>query len=169
MTCHPSGKSRSMNSRVRITAAGMTMLLAAACASDAPSDQHAADSSEDLAEPVAAPAALPVSEPDGPPAAASAALGQELFGTRGCVACHYVGQTTRLVGPDLLGVTNRRSFDWFYRMVTQPDSMLREDEEARKLLGQYMTPMTDMNVQPDEVVAIWDYLRRAQAEAAGGS
>lgn len=112
-------------------------------------------------------AALPVTEPQGAPDAELAARGEELFTTRGCVACHYVGREQRLVGPDLAGVPERRDFGWFYHMVTNPDSMVRNDPTAKELFAEYMTPMTDMNVQDEEVVALWEYLRRETAD--GGS
>lgn len=126
------------------------------------------------AEPGAAPAppaasgaeGLPVEEPGGAPDEALAERGEEVFQARGCVACHYVGRGERLVGPDLLGVPERRTFPWFYHMVTNPDSMVRNDPDARQLFAEYMTPMSDQNVQPDEVVALWEYLRHETEEAS---
>lgn len=116
--------------------------------------------------PAAGAAELPVEEPRGAPDEELAERGEELFQSRGCVACHYVGRGERLVGPDLLGVPDRRTFPWFYHMVTSPDSMIRNDPDARQLFAEYMTPMSDQNVQPDEVVALWEYLRHEAEEAA---
>ena len=89
---------------------------------------------------------------------ALAARGAELFKTRGCVACHTFGGG-RLVGPDLMGVTERRTFEWTYAMITRPDSMLANDETAKALLAEYYTPMTNQNVQPDEALALYEHMR----------
>ena len=110
------------------------------------------------AEPTPVP--VPVEEPQGAPDAALAEQGEQVFRMRGCMACHYVNRERRLVGPDLGDVTERREFGWFYHMVVNPDSMVRNDPAAKDLFAEYMTPMTDMNVQDDEVVALWEYLRR---------
>lgn len=111
-------------------------------------------------EPAGESSGLPVSAPEGPVDTELAATGEELFRTRGCVACHKVGGG-RLVGPDLEGVTERRSFEWTYHMVTNPDSMLKNDSIAGELLQEYFTPMSDQNVQPDQFMAIYEYLRSA--------
>jgi len=101
---------------------------------------------------------IPVAEPDGPVDRELAARGEELFRSKGCVACHTIGGG-RQVGPDLEGVVERREFGWTYHMITNPDSMVRNDSIAKALLGEYFTPMSDQNVQPDEFRAIYEYLR----------
>lgn len=90
--------------------------------------------------------------------------GEEQFRVRGCVACHTIGEG-RLVGPDLAGVTERRSYDWTMAMITNPDSMLRTDSIARQLLSEYFTPMSNQGVTPEQARAIWEHLREEGAEA----
>ena len=75
--------------------------------------------------------------------------GQELFSEKGCVACHRVGGG-KLVGPDLKGVTARRDETWIKRMILRPDVMLKEDELAKKLLAEHMTPMPNQGVDPSK-------------------
>jgi mono/diheme cytochrome c family protein len=90
--------------------------------------------------------------------ASLAARGEQLFTAKGCIGCHTVGGG-RLTGPDLQGVTERRSYDWIVAMITNPDSMLRVDPVAKQLLGEYMTPMLNTNTTREEARAIYEYLR----------
>lgn len=113
-------------------------------------------------------AGVPVEQPTGPVDPALAERGAELYQQKGCVGCHTIGKG-RLTGPDLQGVTERRDWEWFYHMVTSPDSMTRNDPEAKRLLNEYMTPMPDMNVQPDEVRALYEHIRSASAAAGTGT
>jgi mono/diheme cytochrome c family protein len=104
------------------------------------------------------PPGLPVGEPSGAIDQALSSQGEDLFTRRGCVACHKIGEG-RLVGPDLAGVTDRRSFPWIYSMITNPDSMLQSDSTAQRLFGEYFTPMPNQKVQPEEAQALYEYLR----------
>lgn len=107
-------------------------------------------------------------EPTGPVDERLAERGEELFRARGCNACHEVGGG-RLVGPDLEGVTERRSYGWTMAMITNPDSMLRSDSIARRLLGEYYTPMSNQGVTAEQSRAIWEYLRHETEEAGAGA
>lgn len=105
---------------------------------------------------------LPVEKPTGPVDPQLAARGEELFRTRGCTACHTVGGGKK-VGPDLQGVTGNRDFAWLYHMVTSPDSMVRNDSIAQALLNEYLVPMADQNVQPEQFRAIYEFLRQEES------
>lgn len=117
------------------------------------------------AEPVAgtATASLPVSEPAGPVDEALAERGETLFQSKGCIACHTFGGG-RLTGPDLAGVTERRSFEWIYHQIMSPDSMTANDPVARQLMAEYMTQMPNLALQPEEVLALYEYLREQEEE-----
>ncbi len=97
--------------------------------------------------------------PSGPIDAELASRGQALFQSAGCQACHTVGGG-RLVGPDLAEVTERRSYQFVMGMIVNPDSMLTNNETARALLAEYMTPMSNQGVTRDEARALYEYLRR---------
>lgn len=127
-------------------------LLVAACGGPDSGGSAASEASERTAS------ELPVQEPTGPVDRQLAERGEELFRSRGCVACHTMGEGRR-VGPDLEGVVERREFEWTYHMVVNPDSMLRNDSIARQLLSEYFTPMSDQNVTPEQFRAIYEYLR----------
>ncbi len=114
------------------------------------------------AAPAAAPAAPPgLAASTGPVDRALAEQGGKVFQSKGCIGCHTIG-TGKLTGPDLQGVTDRRSYGWFVPWVMNPDSMLKVDPTARQLLAQYMTPMLGMGVTQDEARALWEYLRHQQ-------
>lgn len=80
---------------------------------------------------------------------ADVARGLEVFAEKGCTACHKVGGG-KLVGPDLKGVTARRDETWIKRMILRPDIMVKEDETAKKLLAEHLTPMPNQNVDPSK-------------------
>lgn len=88
---------------------------------------------------------------------AKAALGEKLFSAKGCTACHGFGK--RGTGPDLQGVTARRTEQWLNHWLTAPDEMQKSDAIARELLAQYPTQMPNLHLTPDEVAQLIDYLR----------
>lgn len=89
------------------------------------------------------------------------AKGKTIFTTK-CSACHKVGE--RYVGPDLKGVSSRRSPEWIMNMILNPAEMLEKNDQAKELLGEYMVPMTFQNVSQDEARAILEYLRSAETK-----
>lgn len=103
---------------------------------------------------------------EGPTDEARAREGEELFQAKGCNACHKLGEG-RLVGPDLVGVTERREKQWIISMILQPDSMVRADPIARRLLSEYYTPMQNMGVTREEAEALYHYLRHETEEHGG--
>lgn len=90
---------------------------------------------------------------------AMADVGAELF-RRNCVACHSLGGGS-VVGPDLKGVTARRSPDWIRGMIARPDSMLRVDSVAQALLAHYQVPMLNRELDAARVRAVMEFLWRA--------
>jgi protein SCO1/2 len=62
--------------------------------------------------------------------------GQAVF-IRLCSGCHTIGRGDR-VGPDLLGLSNRRSRDWITRIITGPENMrLQGDPIAGALAAKF--------------------------------
>jgi cytochrome c2 len=160
---------KKLRGRVRLTGAALWVTVAATvvvggCANGGDSDSAATSGAasqageQPTAEAEGSESAQSVERPAGEVDVELAARGGELFTKKGCVACHKIGEG-RLVGPDLMGVTERRSYEWIYAMVTAPDSMLQSDSTAKALFAEYFTPMPDQKVQPDEGQALYEYLR----------
>ena len=87
-----------------------------------------------------------------------AAKGKELFQSKGCVACHTIGDG-KLSGPDLQGVTERREEEWLKKWIKSPDTMVFSDPIAKELLAEYMVPMPNQGLTDQEVIEIISYLK----------
>lgn len=140
--------------KMRNSAFLMMVALAFGCGGGegAPAEEAAAETTPTME-------AAPVQPPTGEVDAALASEGETAFQQKGCVGCHTVGGG-KLTGPDLEGVTDRRSYEWFTAMVLKPDSMLQNDEAAKQMLAEYMTPMVYMGTTEQEARAIFEFLRQ---------
>lgn len=98
---------------------------------------------------------------------AKAQDGEQLF-KQNCSACHKMG--TRLVGPDLTGVTERRSEDWVKSFITNSQAMVKAgDADAVAIFEEFnKVPMTSFPLSDAELTALVDYLKGfgAQTETA---
>jgi len=92
--------------------------------------------------------------------------GEELF-TEWCVDCHTIGGGD-LVGPDLAGVTERRSIEWLIKAVQNSEALIEAgDPDAVALYEEYdETAMPEVPLSEAEVVAVIEYTKRA---AIGGT
>lgn len=90
-----------------------------------------------------------------------AQTGSELFETK-CSACHKLDE--RYVGPPLRMVTEKRTSTYIMNMILDPEGMVKKHPEARKMLAQYMTPMTNQNVSEEQARALLEYLREADQQ-----
>ena len=83
--------------------------------------------------------------------------GQELFKSM-CSACHKIDQ--RVIGPALAGVTKKRTPEWIMNMIMNPNQMVKENAQARKLLAEYISPMANQNLTEEETRFILEYFRK---------
>ena len=86
--------------------------------------------------------------------------------TRVCSACHTFGKGS-LIGPDLKGVTNRRTRAWLTAWIASPESLLRSGDAAAVELFSRFKPlrMPDGLISTAEIAALLDYLAADGPEA----
>lgn len=99
----------------------------------------------------------------------AAAAGMALFDAQ-CTSCHTIGGGVK-VGPDLLGVTERRDAEWLARWIAEPDQMLAEgDPIATQLLADHNNvPMPNLQLSPEDVDAVIAYLADPAAAGSGAA
>ena len=144
-----------------------TLIVCAACnKGSAPAPAAAPPAPSATPDPVAeaAPAKTEITIPKFTISQAPADVeqGKAFFASKGCIGCHKVGGG-KLVGPDLKGVTARRSQEWIEKMILRPDVMTKEDDTARQLFATHLIQMTNQNVDPGrELPALLAYLKSAE-------
>ena len=77
-----------------------------------------------------------------------------------CLSCHTIGGGDK-IGPDLKGVSKRRSMDWIVKFVQYPEGMIKGDPEepgyekkdkvAEELFNKYKTIMTEQDLSEDQI------------------
>lgn len=85
--------------------------------------------------------------------------GEAIF-KQNCAVCHQIG-TGRLVGPDLLGINNKRDSVWLVNFIKSSQTMIRDgDEEAVKMHLEYnKIIMPDFKFLSDvEIMATLKYI-----------
>jgi len=93
---------------------------------------------------------------------ALATRGQMLFKTKTCSTCHAFG--LRITGPDLRGVTHRRSSTWIQQQILQPDVMTKIDPVSHELLAEYHVQMPNLMLTPGEAKALLEFIKRKDRE-----
>jgi mono/diheme cytochrome c family protein len=100
---------------------------------------------------------------DSPVAAALAAQGEPLFKKKGCTACHAYGK--RLTGPNLMGVTRRRTAQWMEQQILHPEIMVKQDPLSRELFAEYNLQMANQGLTPDEAKAVIEYFKKLDEDS----
>ena len=87
--------------------------------------------------------------------------GEQIFRTR-CISCHSLTgkELAGALGPDLLGVNQRREKRWLYDWLKAPDQMLKKkDPIAIGLYNQYnKLAMPNMRLKKEEAQVLLDYI-----------
>lgn len=84
--------------------------------------------------------------------------GKEIFQQR-CAACHSIGGG-RLVGPDLAGVTERRSEDWLLKFIKSSQAVIKSgDPTAKALFDDYKMVMPDQALSDEQIKGILVFIQ----------
>jgi mono/diheme cytochrome c family protein len=106
-------------------------------------------------------AAPPVNDYAQAPKLRNIPRGEQMFRTR-CVTCHSLNgkQLAEALGPDLLGVTQRREKQWLLNWLKAPDQMLKkQDPIAMSLYKQYNNlAMPNMRLNKEEAQILLEYI-----------
>ena len=89
--------------------------------------------------------------------------GKKLFSTKGCTACHTFGK--KMSGPDLAGVTMRRTAQWMENQILHPEQMVKEDPISRDLFAKHALQMPNQGLTPEEARAVIEYLKHQEHES----
>jgi len=92
--------------------------------------------------------------------------GEQVFNTT-CFACHTIGGG-RLVGPDLLGVNERRSQAWLEEFIKSAQSMINNgDAEAVALFAEFnQMPMPDAVATDEQIRQVISYIEMQSSSTA---
>ena len=117
--------------------------------------------SPDGPDTIPVPAGLPKTSAELPSDPTTLAAGEATFTAKGCGGCHKFG--SKLVGPDLAGVAERRSPTWMARMILKPEVMIKEDPVAKQLYAEAMTPMANQGVAEADLLPLLAYIAHTKA------
>jgi cytochrome c len=92
---------------------------------------------------------------------ALAKKGEAIFATK-CSPCHKLDE--RYIGPAQRYATERRPPEYIMNMILNPDEMVKRHPEAKKLLAEYLSPMTFQNVTEADARMLLEYMRLAAKE-----
>ena len=94
--------------------------------------------------------------------------GQFLF-QNGCAACHTIGGGDK-IGPDLLGIQERREGEWLRRMILVPNEVLDSgDLVANELLKRYGgVRMPNLGLSSEEVTDILGFIEKRSTLVRAG-
>jgi nitrite reductase (NO-forming) len=84
-----------------------------------------------------------------------------------CLACHSVGEGRKL-GPDIVGVTKRRTDAWLTRWLKAPEKMLETDADAKAMLKEFNNiPMPNQSLSDAEIRQYIKYFHWIDAQPPG--
>ena len=90
-----------------------------------------------------------------------AAEGEKIFESK-CASCHKLDE--RYTGPAQRDVLQRVTPEFFMNTVLNPDENLEKHPHSKEMLAQYMTKMTNQNVNLKDARALLEYFRLLDEE-----
>jgi mono/diheme cytochrome c family protein len=140
-----------------LVAAVLALVLAGCSSSEQPSSQGSAGAAPAAATPAASNLDAGPRAAEGSIDEALAEQGEKLFKDKGCSACHTFGQ--KLTGPDLAGVSERRTARWIETQILDPQRMVKEDPVAKQLFATHMLQMPDQGLTEAEAKALVEFFK----------
>ncbi len=121
--------------------------------------------------PVAAPVVAPVVQADTVDRARMdssqrARWGQYVWKNRQCEGCHELGRD-QSSGPNLVGVTDRRTVEWLRKWLKSPAAMTRDDSVGIALKKKYGSQMPDLPLSTRDIEGLIIYLARETQARSG--
>ena len=92
----------------------------------------------------------------GPIDKSMAAEGEKIFKSK-CASCHKLDE--RYTGPAQRNVLQRVTPEFFMNTVLNPDENLEKHPHSKEMLAQYMTKMTNQNVNLKDARSLLEYFR----------
>jgi mono/diheme cytochrome c family protein len=95
-----------------------------------------------------------------------AAQGAKMFQNKGCAVCHTIGRSGSHTaeGPDLAGVTDRRTHEWLVAWLKDPNAMFGSDPVADAMFKQFRNvKMPNMHLREQEIEALIAYMSQHHA------
>lgn len=89
--------------------------------------------------------------------------GERLFQNKGCSACHTFGK--KMSGPDLQGVTMRRTAEWMKQQILHPDVMTKSDPISRELFASFALQMPNQGLNEEQVKEVIEFLKKKDRDA----
>ncbi len=89
--------------------------------------------------------------------------GQDLYKAT-CAACHTIGKG-RLVGPDLIGISEKRNQDWLISFIKSSTAMIKSgDPEAKAIADEYKGLLMPDNTYSDsQILSILEYIEQGES------
>ena len=88
--------------------------------------------------------------------------GKKVWNSKQCSGCHELGRK-QATGPDLIGVTDRRSAEWLKKWLKDPIAMAGEDSTAMELKKQFNSQMPKLGINDADATALINYLAQQTA------
>ena len=96
---------------------------------------------------------------------AAAQWGEYVWRNRQCHGCHELGRD-QSTGPNLVGVTNRRSVEWLRSWFKNPAEMTSSDSIGMALKKKYGSQMPNLDLKPRDIEGLINYLAQQTASGA---
>ena len=82
-----------------------------------------------------------------------------------CAACHTLGKGKK-VGPDLDGITKKRSREWLEKFIRNSAEFIKEDADAKAIFDEYKIPMPPHDLSDEQMAALLNYIENYKQAVA---